>query len=133
MIADTETKVEFFHECTPPRSTAQQRQHFGKGKSALTPSAAKASATWRAIVETHAPGEPMTGQIALTAIVTWPGSAKPRKKPTRPDLDNVAKLLLDAMTKAGYWHDDAQVVELSLAKYTGPIAGVYILAMEVDK
>lgn len=75
----------------------------------------------------------MTGPIALTAIVTWPGNAKPRKKPTRPDLDNVAKLLLDAMTKAGYWHDDAQVVELSLAKYTGPIAGVYILAMEVDK
>jgi Holliday junction resolvase RusA-like endonuclease len=32
----------------------------------------------------------------------------------KPDADNVAKSLLDAATKAGIWHDDAQVVHLEV-------------------
>lgn len=38
-------------------------------------------------------------------------------KPTRPDLDNLTKLVLDAMTEAGcFFVDDAQVVTLATLK-----------------
>jgi Holliday junction resolvase RusA-like endonuclease len=30
---------------------------------------------------------------------------------SKPDLDNLAKAVLDAMTQLGWWHDDAQVCE----------------------
>lgn len=34
----------------------------------------------------------------------------------KPDLDNLAKATLDALTDAGAWNDDAQVAQLHLAK-----------------
>lgn len=34
----------------------------------------------------------------------------------KPDLDNMAKQLKDAMTRAGFWHDDRQVVSLRCSK-----------------
>lgn len=38
-------------------------------------------------------------------------------KTTRPDVDNLTKLLLDALTSAGVaWKDDAQVAELLITK-----------------
>ncbi len=40
-----------------------------------------------------------------------------RPKATRPDLDNVAKLLLDALTESGlFWADDGQVASLAIYK-----------------
>ena len=39
-------------------------------------------------------------------------------KPTKPDIDNYAKFVLDAITKAGnIWVDDNQVVELVQRKF----------------
>lgn len=124
--------IEFYHECQPPTATAQQRKFFKGGKSALTPNAAKASATWMAIVEKHAPLTPMTGPIELTVFLTWQRKAVKTAEPktTRPDLDNCAKLLLDAMTKAGYWKDDAQICRVTMEKFQGPEGGVYIKVQE---
>lgn len=33
-------------------------------------------------------------------------------KPTKPDLDNMIKMVLDILTKWGIWEDDAQVVSI---------------------
>ena len=39
---------------------------------------------------------------------------------SKPDADNVAKAVLDALTTLGIWHDDAQVAELLVVKqYAG--------------
>lgn len=35
----------------------------------------------------------------------------------KPDPDNAAKLLLDQLTDAGFWHDDGQVADLRFRKY----------------
>lgn len=47
----------------------------------------------------------------------------------KPDLDNYAKAVLDALTALGVWHDDSQVVGMFIRKrYTigGPCATIQI-------
>ena len=53
-------------------------------------------------------------------------------KTTKPDVDNMAKLLIDVMTECGYWHDDGQVSQLLLTKYwcqNENICGIHIKVM----
>ena len=47
-------------------------------------------------------------------------------KPTRPDTDNLVKLLKDVMTKTGYWWDDSQVAYETIDKVYGEYVGVHI-------
>ena len=35
----------------------------------------------------------------------------------KPDIDNLAKAVLDAMTDAGVWHDDSQIFHLVTSKH----------------
>jgi len=44
----------------------------------------------------------------------------------KPDLDNLAKAVLDALTALGFWRDDAQVIRLLVTKAYGPRAGCRI-------
>ena len=41
----------------------------------------------------------------------------------KPDLDNLGKQLLDAMTRTGFWHDDKQVVSLHCSKRYAAVPG----------
>lgn len=56
--------------------------------------------------------------VKITAIMARPqahflrGTLRenaPKRHGQKPDIDNIAKAVLDAMTKARVWHDDAQV------------------------
>lgn len=66
-------------------------------------------------------------------------SSKRRNDPcyrmSRPDLDNLEKAVMDALTDAGIWIDDAQVASKHAMKVTGAIAMTRVtirsLAMEV--
>lgn len=118
-------KVSFFHEFVPPTATAQTRRHTHAGASYLPAGTARAAALLRAVMEAHRPAKEMTGALRVSLLWTWPGDG-PAPKTTRPDLDNLAKLALDAMTAAGYWSDDSQVAELTTAKFTGPIPGLAV-------
>lgn len=124
--------VKFFYEAKLPTSTAQQRQFFGNGKSALPASAKKARAFWIALMEKYKPEKPLEGPVQIEVIFTWERKNQKTEEPkiTRPDLDNLSKLVLDAMVKAEYFKDDSQVVKLDLQKYWGSIGGVYIKVKE---
>ena len=55
-----------------------------------------------------------------------------RTHPTvKPALDNLEKAILDGLTKAGLWQDDAQVVQKSSLKYYGT-PGVKIIVEKLD-
>lgn len=54
-------------------------------------------------------------------------------KPTRPDVDNQAKLILDVMTDLNFWKDDSQVVNLELLKYYSEKSFIKIHVMEITK
>lgn len=43
----------------------------------------------------------------------------------RPDLDNCAKAILDALNRIA-WADDTQVAELTVSKVWGPVAGTVV-------
>lgn len=50
----------------------------------------------------------------------------PLYKKTRPDLDKLARAVLDALTEGGIWEDDARVAVLTCEKRYAPIPGVRI-------
>jgi len=62
--------------------------------------------------------------VAIDVYMPRPKSLMRKKDPeheivcrTKPDADNLAKAILDALTTAGVWIDDAQVVELHVHKW----------------
>lgn len=75
------------------------------------------------------------GPICLGIEFTFPwpqGTAKRTKdlivpRVSRPDLDNMAKSVIDALTDGGAWSDDSQVTHLRLAKFSGPKPKVRII------
>lgn len=85
-------------------------------------------------VARHTPDHPLTGPVQLTVKWIWPkGIHKNGEyKITRPDTDNLDKLLKDCMTDAGFWNDDAQVVSEHIEKFWGDISGIFIKAEEIE-
>ena len=85
-------------------------------------------------------GEPIAEPVELEIMAYWP---MPKTRPawcdkerwvlrkersgigyaTKPDADNVAKIVLDALVEAGILADDRFVVELNMSKRAVPDAG----------
>lgn len=65
----------------------------------------------------HYTGERLTGPLflALDMVCTRPRQPT-HAYPSRRDVDNLAKAAMDAITNAGIWVDDDQVVELNIVK-----------------
>ncbi len=82
-----------------------------------------------------APAKPLDGPIRLTCTWEWEPSRKKdsgKWKLTRPDTDNLQKLLKDVMTECGYWHDDAQVVSEHVQKRWNSVPGLTIQVEQID-
>lgn len=65
------------------------------------------------------PKEPMQGPIELKVVWLFPRGRKHKHfewRTTRPDTDNLEKLLKDCMTEVGFWKDDALVVSETVYK-----------------
>lgn len=53
----------------------------------------------------------------------------PPPRDPRGDLDNKAKIVLDALTQAGVWKDDGQVAQLVLRRHDAPKAGRLVVGI----
>lgn len=126
-------KIEFFHEFVPPKTTVQERRQ-NKSGGYLHEAGRIAKATWRAVLEQHRPPQPLEGPVKMTIIITWPHTQRSRKqnlglpvpKITRPDGDNLIKMIKDVMTLLSYWKDDAQVYSETVERWHGEIPGVAV-------
>ena len=51
---------------------------------------------------------------------------------TKPDTDNLQKMLKDCMTSLNFWEDDCLVVSEHVEKFWADLPGIYILIQEVQ-
>lgn len=72
-------------------------------------------------------GDPLNGPLRVTVWV-WMPDRRAR------DLDNLLKPLLDALTHAGVWGDDSQIVDLRITRRgVRPGGGVVVRAMPISR
>ena len=83
----------------------------------------------RARLSKHAPAEPMVGPVKLHVIWCFPLKGKHKDgewKTSKPDTDNLNKMLKDVMTDLHWWKDDAQVVLEIIEKHWSDKPGIFI-------
>lgn len=85
---------------------------------------------WKAAVTSAGaskqPKHPYEGAMSVRLIFYMPRPQRLSRKcdpngalpcTAKPDVDNLAKSTIDAMTDAGWWNDDAQLAELHVLKF----------------
>ncbi len=85
----------------------------------------------------YAPQEPWEGPIRLEVKFLYQDEKLLSEwtwKTTKPDTDNMIKLLKDCMTRTGFWVDDCQVVSEQVEKfYSRDHEGVYIVVRKLEE
>ena len=131
--------IEFFTHIIPPTKTHQEKKvHIVKGKPVFYEPAElrEVRLKLRAYLSLNKPEKRLSG--ALRLIVKWLFPIKGKHtngeyKITRPDTDNLIKLLKDVMTEVGFWNDDAQVASEINEKFYADIPGIYIRIEEIGQ
>lgn len=128
--------IEFFMPMIPPTCTHQEKQvRVADGRPVFyDPPAVKAARQkLTAHLAQHRPDKPLDKGCRLLAKWYWPTDKHHGRgyRTTKPDTDNLQKLLKDCMTAAGFWTDDALVVEEMAGKYWDNLPGIYIRIEEL--
>ena len=123
--------TEFFVAIIPPTVTHQEKKvSVIKGKPVFyePPNLKDARLKLMSHLARFVPSKKYIGGVRL--IVKW---CFPRKnhrdgeyKITKPDTDNLQKLLKDVMTQLGYWADDNLVASEIVEKFWAEKPGIYI-------
>lgn len=129
--------IEFFMAMNPPRTTKQQTKistRNGKPVFYQDKNLSDAESKLLAHLGQHVPDEKFTGPVRLE--VKWCWTSKSHKAPswktTRPDTDNLQKMLKDLMTQCGYWIDDALVCSEQVEKIWNDVPGIYIKIVDLS-
>ena len=125
--------MNFFIAMKPPTATAQEKKvAVVKGRPIFydPPAVKAAKKVLTSHLILHRPDEPLTGALTLRTVWLFPRGKSHKNgewRITKPDTDNLQKLLKDCMTIAGFWHDDAQVVrEIVEKRWADEPSGIYI-------
>ena len=130
--------MDFFLQIQPPTATAQEKQvRVVHGKPFFyDPAPVKAAKNLlTAHLLPHRPERPLEGAVALSTVWLFPKGRSHRHgewRVTRPDTDNLQKLLKDCMTHCGFWKDDAQVASEICEKFWAEIPGIWIHIEELE-
>ena len=87
-----------------------------------------------ALLAPHAPKKAFEGGVRLLVKWCFPVCGRHKNgdyKTTKPDTDNLQKLLKDVMTSLGFWRDDALVCSEICEKFYSDIPGLYIAVESV--
>lgn len=96
----------------------------------------KLKANFRCSLIDHLPDEKFKGPVMV--VTKWCYGIKGNHKDgewkiTKPDVDNLNKALLDAMTGVGFWKDDSRVTRLISEKFWAKVPGVYVYVSELER
>jgi Holliday junction resolvase RusA-like endonuclease len=84
-------------------------------------------------IRRYRPVVPWAGPVLLEVTFTLrptpdnPWRIPPLFPSRRPDLDNLCKLVFDALNHAGFYDDDAQIVRLVAAKVHGAVESTAVV------
>lgn len=129
--------MEFFLPMIPPTCTYQEKQvRVVRGRPVFydPPAVREARGKLLAHLARFSPERPLAGPVELAAKWCFPlcgGHLNGDYRISRPDTDNLQKLLKDCMTAAGFWMDDAQVASEVCEKFWAAVPGLYICAREL--
>lgn len=119
-----------------PKTTAQQKKFSTKTKTFYKTSKIKQSEYLLArALSGRQPRKTYDTPIKLSVTWLFPHTKKSKdgeRKGTRPDLDNLQKLLQDIMCKLGYYKDDSLITDLTLKKRWHRHSGLIIEINEVE-
>lgn len=129
---------DFFMAMDPPTVTAQEHQVMVRnGKPVFYDPPELKAARQKLIghLAKHIPEKKLRGPLEI--LVKWAfkptGNHKQNTwRTTKPDTDNLQKLLKDCMTKCGFWEDDAQVCREIVEKFWYNPPGIYIMITELE-
>lgn len=142
--------IEFFMPMIPPTTTQQEHKvmvnkRTGKIQFYDPPALKSARAQLMDRVGRYAPAEPFSGPLQLITKWIWPMDLDKEQmlsvidpdryvwKTTKPDTDNLIKMLKDCMTRTGYWKDDAQVASEVTEKFLAHRPGIYVKVMRIQE
>lgn len=121
--------IEFTMDGEPPRITAQQKGLMVRGGRPMFFTKKKVADQERGLMarmRPYAPKTPYTASVEVSLGFYFPFPKGTPKRvlaanedipmTRRPDIDNLAKGFLDAMTKCGFWVDDSQIAKIEMVK-----------------
>lgn len=128
--------MEFFMAMIPPTVTHQEKQvHVVSGKPVFYEPAELKRARQKLIghLAKYKPDGRLEGSLELVTKWCFPrGSHRDGEyRITKPDTDNLQKLLKDCMTTVGFWKDDALVCREIVEKFWAEVPGIYIRVTEL--
>ena len=126
--------MEFFIPMEPPTTTFQAKQINWKKKVVYDSQEVKnIKQKFESYLYKFKPEKPLEGAIEFSTVWIYKSKTKETKpKTTKPDLDNMNKLLQDAMTKLQFWKDDSQITRLTIEKWWGEVPGIWIRIEESE-
>ena len=128
--------MEFFMAMVPPTITHQEKQvHVVNGKPVFYEPAELKRARQKLIghLAKYRPEDMMDGPLELVTKWCFPRRKQPQGayRISKPDTDNLQKLLKDCMTTVGFWKDDALVAREITEKFWADPPGIYIRVTEL--
>ena len=127
----------YMHFETMPKGTAQQKGVYvrnGRPYFYTKDKVENAKAMFMRELFPNRPKKPSTEAVKLTVTFYFDVKNKSlwgKPKTTKPDTENYLKLLKDCMTDAGFWKDDAQIVDEHVKKYYAERATIAVYWEEV--
>lgn len=131
------TTNEFFMPMIPPTITYQQhRVSVKNGKPNFYDGVEVKNAREKLIahLSRHTPKAQYKRGVRLITKWCFPKGSKHKNgeyRITKPDTDNLQKLLKDCMTNCGFWKDDALVASEIIEKFWADIPGIFIRIEEL--
>lgn len=129
--------TEFFMPMQPPTKTHQEKRVTLRNGNLVfyeSQELKEVRAKLTAYLARHIPAEKYTCAVRLVTKWCFGICGKHHNgeyRASKPDTDNLQKMIKDIMTHLGYWTDDALVASEIIEKFWADIPGIYIRIEEI--